>query len=337
MTYGELDRFLVPLDAPAARRYFNDALYVPKTTGGRIRRALGRPGLRRVEKVEGMEILLDQLGGFAYDTSIFIRDYDTSHRGRIIGLLFRKDEAAPFAVAKAQQARNDPTSLRGEAAALEQMRAFLPPELKATLPRVLRFQATPEGELLVVAGAPGRSAYIDIYSFFPGRFVDAHFDAAAKWLAAFHDATRSRATSPVGGAEVPLSASHGDFWPRNVLGDAAGNLSVVDWEHFHPAASPFVDLFHYPLTYGLNYFRDQDDEVIFRKTFAGPNRVSRAVQRYLRAYCERTEMPRELLAPALRRFVETHGRMEEEGPERPGAFAWEKFRSAAAEAAAFLR
>lgn len=328
MIYGQLDRFFVPLDVPAARRYFNDALYVGQTTRGRLRRALQRPGLRRVDRVEGAEVLLEQLGDIRFDAAIYIRDYDTSHRGRVIGLLFRDGESAPFAVAKAQHPPNGAVSLLGEAAALEQMGAFLPPELKTTLPRVLRFQTSSAGELLVVSGAPGRSAYIEIYSFFPSRFIERHLAAASQWLAAFHDATRSRVTDVIGGIEVPHSASHGDFWPRNVLADAAGHVTVVDWEHFHPAASPFIDLFHYPLTYGMNYFRGGTDEEILRKTFVEPNRVSRAVRRYLHDYCERTGLPRALLTPALRRFLETRGRMEDEGAERPGNMPWERLRNA---------
>lgn len=318
MRYGELDRFLVPLDAPLARRYFNDALYAPGSAGERVRRALGHPRLRRVSDLGGVEASFD----VPHDAAIYLRDYAHSDRGRVVGFFFREGEALPYAVAKTQESR-----VEGDA--LEQMRAFLPPALKATLPRVLRF----EEALLVVSGVPGRSAYLDMRgSLTPSRYVDAHFAVAAEWLAAFHDATRSRVTSVIDGVEVPHSALHGDFWSRNVLTDARGSVSVVDWEHFVAAGSPFVDLFHYPLTYGLSYpwnigYGYVEPEAAFRKTFVETNRVSRAVRRYLHDYCDRAGLPHALLAPALREYVETRGRMHEGIDPRPGTadLPWETF------------
>lgn len=318
MRYGELDRFLVPLDAPLAKRYFNDALYAPRSAGERVRRALGRPRLRRVPDLGGIDARFD----IPHDTAIYLRDYAHSDRGRIVGFFFREGEAQPYAVAKTQKSR-----VEGDA--LEQMRAFLPPALKATLPGVLQFEDT----LLVVSGVPGRSAYLDMRgSLTPSRHVDGHFAAAAEWLASFHDATRSRVTSLIDGVEVPHSAVHGDFWSRNVLTDEQGAVSVVDWEHFVSAGSPFIDLFHYPLTYGLSYpwnpgYRYLEPEDAFRKTFVETNRVSRAVRRYLHDYCERTGLPTALLIPALRGYVETRGRMHETIDPRPGTadLPWEKF------------
>ena len=318
MRYGELDRFLVPLDAPLARRYFNDALYAPRSVGERVRRVLGRPRLRRVPDPGGIDALFD----IPHDAAIYLRDYGHSDRQRVVGFFFRKGEGQPYAVAKTQQSR-----VEGDA--LEQMRAFLPPALKATLPRVLRFDES----LLVVSGVPGRSAYLDMRgSLVPSRHVDAHFAVAAAWLAAFHDATRSRVSGVIDGCEVHHSAVHGDFWSRNVLTDERGAVSVVDWEHFVAAGSPFIDLFHYALTYGLSYpwkagYGYVEPEDAFRKTFVETNRVSRAVRRYLHDYCDRTGLPHAVLAPALRRFVETRGQMHEGIDPRPGTadLPWETF------------
>jgi len=283
LRYGASERFVVPLDAPSARKWFNRTLYVPAGVGGRVRQALARPRLKRIaqlERVEPLVGLLDEVpDAVPRDAVIYVCDYATSDRGRVVAFFFRKGEAAPAAVAKAQFARRDALSLRIETQTLEQMRAFLPPALQPTLPRVLRFHESPRGELLVTSMLPGRSAYVEMRSsLVPSRRVDEHFDAAAQWLAAFHDATRTTVTSTIAGVTVPHSAVHGDFWPRNVLhdGDAIG---VVDWEHFLPAASPFIDLFHYPLAYGIAYFRRASNEEAFRKTFRENNRVSRAVQR----------------------------------------------------------
>ena len=324
--YGELDRFLVPLGAPLAQRYFNDALFAPHTIVNRLRRALRRPRLRRTNDTAAIQPLLDRLGrDFRYDTAIFLRDYDNSDRGRVIGFFFRKGEATPFAVGKC-----DAESLRAEGQALEQMGAFLPPALKPTLPRVI----LSNDHLLLTTAVPGRSAYIDLQgSLAPWRSVDAHFEAASQWLAAFHDATRTAVTSVVAGVRVSHAAMHGDFWPRNVLHDAHGNIAVVDWEHFHSSASPFIDLFHYPLAYGMSYpfrgYRFPPEEEAFRKTFVENTRVSRAVRRYLRDYAERTGLPQSVLEPAFRIFVATRGRMEEGVDDRPGTanLPWEKFRT----------
>jgi hypothetical protein len=315
---------VVPLDAPPARKWFNQTLYVPTGVGGRVRHALGRPRLKRIAKLEGVQPLLALLDevpdAVPRDAAIYVRDYESSDRGRVVAFFFRNGEPAPAAVAKAQFARRDALSLRIETQTLEQMRAFLPPALQPTLPRVLRFHESPRGELLVTSMLPGRSAYVEMRSSLaPSRLIDGHFDAAARWLAAFHDATRTTATSTIGGVTVPHSAVHGDFWPRNVLHDGA-SIGVVDWEHFVPAGSPFIDLFHYPLAYGIAYFRRATDPEAFQKTFRENNRVSRAVQRYLRDYASRVGLPEKVLEPAFKMFVETKGRMGANVPPRPGGF-----------------
>ena len=324
--YGGLGRFLVQLDSPNARRWFNDALYVPQGVTGRVRRALRRPRLRRVagspEGIEHVLALLDEVpGAVPRDAAVYVCDYESSDRGRVVAFFFEKGEAAPSVAAKAQFPRRDALSLRIETQTLEAMRAFLPPLLQPTLPRVLRFHESHRGELLLTSMLPGRSQYIAMRSALaPSRLVDAHFDAAAQWLAAFHDATRTTATSLVSGVAVPHSAVHGDFWPRNVLQDEGGALGVVDWEHFVPAASPFIDLFHYPLAYGIAYFKRATEQEAFQQTFHANNRVSRAVQRYLRDYATRAGLPPKVLLPAFRTFVETRGRMDANVPERPGIY-----------------
>lgn len=322
---GALDRFLVPLDAPLARRWFLDALYVPSDLNGRVRRVLGRPRLRRVANPEGIDHVLALLEevpeAVARGPAVYVRDYESSDRGRVVAFFFREGDAVPSVSAKAQFARRDALSLRFETQALEAMRAFLPPALQPSLPRVLRFHESRRGELLLTSVLPGRAQYVDIRtSLAPSRLVDAHFDAAAQWLAAFHDATRTTVTSVVNGVTVPHSAVHGDFWPRNVLQDASGAIGVVDWEHFIPAASPFIDLFHYALAYGVAYFRRDSEAEVLRKTFHANNRVSRAVQRYLREYATRAGLPVKVLLPAFRMFLETQGRMGGNVPPRPGTF-----------------
>lgn len=323
--YGTLDRFVVTLDAPDVRRWFSHALYVPHGVIGRVRQALRRPRLRPIAEPSGIQHILSMLdeapSTVPRDAAIYMQDDQPNDRGRVVAFFFRDGEPAPSAFAKAQFPRRDGLSLRIETQTLEQMRAFLPPATQATLPRVLRYHESPRGELLVTSVLPGRSAYVAMRaSLAPSHHVDAHFDAAARWLAAFHDATRTAVTSVIAGVPVPHSAVHGDFWPRNVLHDEHGAIGVVDWEHFIPAASPFIDLFHYPLAYGITYFHRTSAREAFRRTFRADSRLSRAVQRYLREYATRTGLPQRVLKPAFRTFVETGGRMAANVSLRPGAF-----------------
>ena len=183
----------------------------------------------------------------------------------------------------------------------------------------------------------GRSAYVELYQGLePARCVARHFQAAADWLAHFHEATRiphrsyrpehDEALNELLAAEprgsgwhdrlleltarrpVPLCAGHGDFWARNlVLPHAAvrpalNAAGVVDFEHGSPEASPFHDLLQFPLTYGLDYpwsrFRRRRLSEAFRLTFLERNCVSAAVRRYFADYCSRSVMDKALLLPA---------------------------------------
>jgi len=136
---------------------------------------------------------------------------------------------------------------------------------------------------------------------------------------------------------LPLAARHGDFWARNVLLDERGRVSgVVDWEEAScrplesprltgiadggegearpspaglPEGPPFVDLFHFALSYGLNalwsrYRRGAADHA-FRRTFVEENPVSRAVRAMLRGYCRETGLRSELLRPLFRFYLWT--------------------------------
>lgn len=110
---------------------------------------------------------------------------------------------------------------------------------------------------------------------------------------------------------LPLAASHGDFWARNLLLDGAGRVSgVVDWEEAsQQPGPPFVDLFHFALSYGLNalwssYRRSPPDRA-FRRTFLEDNPVSRAVRAMLRSYCSETGLRHELLTPLFRFYLWT--------------------------------
>lgn len=205
----------------------------------------------------------------------------------------------------------------------------------------------------------------------PGRRVFAHLEAASLWLARFHEATEDTEGSldleadlpgeaalreeirPVGGAAdpsgpeelawyrrlrerlaadpLPASAVHGDFWARNLLLGDESLPFVVDWEHYEPWGTPVRDLFHFPLTYGLNHpwtrYRRCPPLEAFRRTFVEGNRVSRAVRDYFIRYGRRRGVDLDVLRSLFLLHLLTLGGRGPSGMTRasgpfPGEAPW---------------
>jgi hypothetical protein len=247
-------------------------------------------------------------------------DDDQDGRRRLLAFLFDGDGETPFAVAKVQSdLRNG--SLQTEAVALTSVHGMVPAELQKTIPDLLRTYSDSRGEVLVVSALPGRTAWLEMHaSLLPSRRVGAHFECAGRWLAAFHEATRH---------DDETTAVHDDFWAHNILHDNNGNVAVIDWENFTPAGSRYIDLFHYPLTYGQAYpgplYRQLDAETAFARTFLERNRLSRAVRHYLEAYCAHTGIPRPRMAAAFRELLVSNATPE--GTPHPGVrhLPWTRF------------
>ncbi|HEX7709023.1 MAG TPA: hypothetical protein VF701_21380 [Thermoanaerobaculia bacterium] len=325
MPYLSCGRFLISSEEKNAHRYFVDQLFIPHGIAGRIRWLLRIPTMRLAEKseVEVVERLHESLRNEQLRCSIVLKDYDSNARGRVTAFLFDSAGSTPHSVVKVQRApEGGERSLRTEAETLELMQRTLPPELRRTVPAVLRFESGVESELLITTMLSGRSAYSEFHtSIRPAAHLERHFGAAARWLASFHQATggvpaRSlvevEATSPV----------HGDYWARNLLIDSSGSMNVVDWEDFTASGSPFIDLFHFPLTYGLAYpwtrYRRLQTEAAFCRTFLERNRLSKAVQQYFRLWCATTGIPVTGLKEAFRLYLQTSGTMGLPERERPG-------------------
>jgi hypothetical protein len=286
--YARSGRYLVSLDSPAAVTYFRDSLYVAYSPAGRLLSRVPRVRGTRVEAPPEVTEFFDTLGEPPVP-SILLLDYAKSNRAQTIAFLFRDDAPQPSEIVKVRHG----SSLRAEAAVYERLQVMLPPELRATVPRLLDYREDDGAEVLKLSTVPGRSAYVDMQNrLAPSRFVDTHFDAAASWLAKFHDAT---------------AATHGDFWARNLLIDESGRAGVVDWELFTTEEPPGRDLFHFPLTYGLSYpwtrYRRLPTEQAFAKTFLESNRLSRAVRRYLQTYAVARGMAWTTMAPQFRSFL----------------------------------
>jgi hypothetical protein len=244
---------------------------------------------------------------------------DQDGRRRLLAFLFDSGSDTPFAVAKVQSdLRNG--SLQTEAVALTSVNGMVPAELQKTIPDLLRAHSDSRGEVLIVSALPGRSAWLEMHaSLLPSRCVGVHFECAGRWLAAFHEATRH---------DEETTAMHGDFWAHNILHDE-GNTAVIDWEHFERSRSRFIDLFHYPLTYGQAYpwrfYRPLDAETAFAKTFLKRNHLSRAVRGYLDFYCARTGIRRPRMAAAFRELVVSSAALG--GATHPGLrnLPWTRF------------
>jgi hypothetical protein len=296
--YGAVDRFLVTLDSPGALQYLHRTLYVPHTPRERLVRAIRNARLRPTQTAEGLsplpELMSESLWPQRPSTgTIYLRDVANSDRGRVLAFLFTNDEAQPYAVVKAQTARGAAlSSLAREADALDRVDAQLPSSME--IPRVLELHRSSRGELLVTTAVTGRSGYVDLRrSLVPRMNVAEHFDAAARWLSAFHEAAGD--------------VAHGDFWPGNVLTTANGAVSVIDWEHFSASAPFHTDLFHYPLTYALRYpwkrYTRLDAEDAFRRAFLERNHLSRAITHYLRVYAEPRKLGPAQLVKAFREYL----------------------------------
>ena len=293
-------------------RYFHRSVSIPMRRRDRLLGAvpmiIRRPAL--IDASDALTGLLfeslraEPLLGRPFEGLRFIAQHhqDQDGRRRLLAFLFDEGHETPFAVAKVQSdARSG--SLQVEAAALTNVHGLVTPELQKTIPDLLRVHADGRGEVLIVSALPGRSAWMEMHAALrPWRRAGAHFESAGRWLAAFHEATRH---------DEETTAVHGDFWAHNILHDThhqgRNRIAVIDWEHFTPAGSRYIDLFRYPLTYGQGYpglfYRPLDAATAFARTFLERNHLSRAVRGYLRSYCAGTGIRRPRMAAAFRELV----------------------------------
>ncbi len=248
MKFRQIDRFVVDVDSAEAVRYFNRSLRVPWSQAARLLTRF--PSLTRFLGSEAP----------AQDAPVVVTDYPDSRRRRTVKFIL------PASVIKIRELPAEGASLAVEATACDRVHRLLP----RSTPRVIRFEQTKDAEMLMLTALPGVSAYVAMQqAFMPSRLAGRHFAAAAHWLEEFR--------------RVLPGASHGDFWAQNLLITEGGEAGVVDWERFDDGGAPDADLFHFPLTYGLNFRwrRGATDEEKFAKTFLERNPVSLAVRSYL--------------------------------------------------------
>jgi hypothetical protein len=300
LSLSRLGRFLVPLEAPQTRRYFFDNLYVTHRRSDRLIRSFapafwpwwsGMTTLPEAVAPEALALLQGMTQGEDLQP-IVAGDYLGQSRSRLLLFLFRPNGSEPFAVAKLRPTTAPGASLEHEWEALKFLET-LPREIRDTSPSALAYRRTKAFEALLLSHLPGRSAYLEMHSHRPASHVLRHFEAAAAWLARLHVLTQS-------GSHCVI---HGDFWARNLLTSGGRSVTgVVDWEHFSRSGSPFQDLFHFPLSYGLNYPWRATPLEKFRNTFLEDTVVSAATRRYLEHYCNATG----LQLSECRQWLETY-------------------------------
>lgn len=323
VSMGAVDRFLLPLDERPMRRYFRRCLFIPHRFRERLwsrMRPAGALRLRPCGEPVGVAAGLEEwrhpldaaqeafgllrgtpLAGRRIRWILMRGDGGPDAVARVVFFLFETAQARPSAILKWSR----PGCLRREHEALLRLADRLPARLRESVPVPLAFGTAGDGDALLLSCLPGRSAYVEMQArLLPHRSVERHFEAAAAWLASFHNATR----------RGELSFSHGDFWARNLLvveGTGAPS-GAVDWEHASEEAPPFEDLFHFPLTYGLNClwsrYRRLPPEEAFHRTFVQDSGVSRAVCAYLRRYCAETGLDPGRLRPQFDLYLADHSR-----------------------------
>ncbi len=287
------------------------------------------------EVVDSERSPFDQISSHSIDRRRWVvaLDYAQQPRHQLMAVLF-DGHPTPEAVLKIRPSGTGGAALVNEREALERA-SQLPEVVRASVPRLLGWSCNERNAALLASWVGGRSVYADVYAtLLPRFFVHGHFRAAIDWLIDFQDASRTRAKLDLDDEQrvatecatgrpeieeicanavrrirksVPprtlrLVASHGDFWPRNVMLDGHASMAgIVDWERFSPRSSPFDDLFHFPATYGLAYrwYGLQNDEESWARTFLRRNHVSRAVRRFLARYCLRRGLHPLLLLPLL--------------------------------------
>jgi hypothetical protein len=296
-------------------------LLVPHTRAERLVRALSpaaaralllrrdglQPELPWMSAAVAVTIGLGPLRG-ALEQRRFILN-ERMEGGRSAGglvLLFDSGSAQPRAALKVRPAGGP---LWREHETLMELHARLPPALARAVPRPIGYSEEDAWEALLLPWHRGHSPYVEMQRLLrPARRAGVHLQAAARWLAELHAATREPA-EPRHDEDVPLAFGHGDYWPRNLLLQGHTVSAVLDWERSGPGRPVTEDVFHFALTYALNFRwtaagRAAPDEA-FRRGFLHRGPVSAEIGRFLRSYCTAMRLPPRLLGVLFERQLPT--------------------------------
>jgi phosphotransferase family enzyme len=125
---------------------------------------------------------------------------------------------------------------------------------------------------------------------------------------------------------LPVTASHGDFWPGNVLLEPA-RLSVIDWDYFKYEEWPLLDLFLFTTTYARAYpwkgYRWIPRAQAFQKAFLDENWFSEIIREAVHSYFLRTKLPPAAIHLLFAHFLLHMSKREQR--EQNGSEQWREF------------
>ncbi|HUF17799.1 MAG TPA: phosphotransferase [Thermoanaerobaculia bacterium] len=281
---------------------------------------------------EQLEQLLLQLDpdAFAQGRWLLLRDYAGGVRGRSVLFVFHHDVPTPSMVLKIRDTRAEGPALAREERVLSLLEQTLPGDLRRLVPRVLGYFEEAGREVLAISGLPGQPLDLAMQrSVLPLHAHQASLWSAGRWLGTLHGLTRSD-------SDDGESIVHGDFWPRNILCEAPGEISgVIDWEHGAISGDPRDDLFTLPLQYVMNApaWSGRQGIAKFVDGFVRETAVSRIVAHYFDEYCSAAGVHRSSIPRALDAFIsESLVHARETKPQWKAEYPWSQMQSQLAQA-----
>jgi hypothetical protein len=274
-----------------------------------------------------------------------LRDYAHSTRQQAVLFFFDAKREAPIAIAKCRTA-DGANALKNEFDTLQHLQETLPEHMKRTVPDPLAFFRTSRKRAVLLESAlPGSSIYFQMRNFSgtPQR-IEEHLRAAFDWLREFQGSTvrdgcklrdifqsdwesnlaiiadirdlsveerictdeLEAAASRYGNQSIPIAATQGDFWTRNILTHGK-SVGIVDWEDYKREGPPLDDAFMFSISYGRGYQWNAgqwlDPENAFRKTFFEVNPLSSIVKTSLVNFSRELGIDREVLYLVLGIFL----------------------------------
>jgi hypothetical protein len=215
--YLRCDRFLLPSGDAAVLRHFLDHHFVAHSARERLRGLAARRTARwgmdaaarflllgrapaMAERPEGdghLRRSFHRGGVEAGGRWIQLLDPPGRARAGCLTFVFPPGRSEPAVVVKMRPEGAPGSSLRGEWETTVEAWYRLTPALRSTMPEPLAFSDDDGVELLTLSFVPGRPAYVELRNrLSPARAVRTHMEAAAGWLADFHEATAD-AVAPV--------------------------------------------------------------------------------------------------------------------------------------------
>ena len=280
-------------------------------------------------------------------------------------LLFGQGASPFAAVRVSPESKPTSQSLKQEFDVVRRLKKHFPPAAKPFLPPHPLLRECGGFTFLAHPFMPGRSVFYELRNAWrPRKNAARHLSSGLEWLMHFQKAawiesvelrqepvmshisgilSELRRATPLTAREqvmidylgklawelrherIPLSVSHGNFWPRNMIW-REGRMHVLGWEDFTNLALPFKDLFLFPLSYGLSYpwKRGQwiHPQAAFACTFLERNWLSKLVQDYFATYCRQLNMDVRLLDLFLPLFLTEQFVQEKKKGANGEPFLW---------------